>query len=130
MRCAFRFYCYPYFGDFVTVGFRIARSVPPSSSIPFDHNSSEPCLYINHPNPFTTATQITFSVPPGPSATLTIHDASGRFVRTLVSRQFGGEHTISWDGTNDVGDPVETGAYFYRLTVGEQSVSRRMLLVR
>lgn len=87
-------------------------------------------LAANHPNPFTDQTQIVFAGPTGVSATPAIYDATGRLVRTLLSGQQTGKQMVSWNGTNDAGDPVEAGAYFYKLTVGKESKSRRMLLLK
>lgn len=112
------------------IGFRIARTVPPMSGATDHDSQSRFFLAINQPNPFTELTQISFRVPPSSTASLGVYDATGRLVRTLVSGQAGGERTVSWNGTNEVGDPVEAGAYFYKLTVGEESVSKRMLLLR
>jgi formylglycine-generating enzyme required for sulfatase activity len=131
LRCSGRSTSYP-IGYNRSNGFRIARTRLTTSDVETNlhRRDSQPLLDINKPNPFTGLTQITYSVPSNSSASLVIYDVSGRLIRKLVTEQQSGEYTVSWDGTNDVGDPVEAGAYFYRLTVGEESVSKRMLLVK
>ncbi len=85
----------------------------------------------NYPNPFNPSATIRFEVAAASQVTVAMYDLAGRHVRTLVDAPVAaGEHTVSWDGTDDAGAPVEAGAYFYRLTVGGEAVSRRMLLVR
>ena len=86
------------------------------------------------PSPFWSTTRIGFEVPPSLAASparLGIYDASGRLVRTLLDRPLpAGPHETSWDGTDEQGRLVEAGAYFYRLTVGGQTVSRRLLYLK
>ena len=85
------------------------------------------------PNPFTASTHIVYSVPVGDSqaAKLVVHDVSGRVIRSLVNAvQAPGQHRTLWDGTDDAGKSVGAGAYFYRLTVGAETATRRMLMVR
>lgn len=129
LRNAYRTGIWPNFST-MSAGFRIARTVPSASNVGANVGRSPLHLAPNTPNPFAGSTQITYSIPPDSPATLVIYDPSGRLVRTLASGQLHGQHTVSWNGTNDAGDPVEAGAYFYKLTVGEESVSRRMLLIR
>jgi len=58
-------------------------------------------------------------------------DASGRLVRSLVSRTLPpGHHEIGWNGRDPRGRPVATGVYFYVLQTGELQLARRLLLVR
>ena len=55
----------------------------------------------------------------------------GQKVTTLVDRvQLPGQYSIVWDGANSHGRPVATGVYFYRLTRGEDSESRKMILLK
>lgn len=88
----------------------------------------------NRPNPFTHQTRITYSIPDearGASVLLAVHDAAGRVVRTLVSGEArAGHHIVTWNGANESGDPVPAGAYYYRLTIGEESQTKALLLVR
>ena len=87
----------------------------------------------NIPNPFSFATQVAYTVAgTSPAAVhLAIYDTAGRLIRTLaVADRAPGAHTTSWDGNDDAGSRVAAGAYFYRLTVGEETATRRMLLVR
>ena len=46
-----------------------------------------------------------------------IYDVSGRLVKTVANRSFPGgqEHVVTWDGTNDAGNAVARGVYFYQL---------------
>jgi hypothetical protein len=52
-------------------------------------------------------------------------------VRTLVDgKKPANMYKVSWDGTNDTGQPVATGVYFYRLTAGKFVQTHKMLLLK
>ncbi|RMH81657.1 MAG: T9SS C-terminal target domain-containing protein, partial [Calditrichaeota bacterium] len=88
-------------------------------------------LYQNFPNPFNPTTTIEFSLPHVSRITLHVYDVAGRKVKTLVNGTFpAGTHTVQWDGTNEAGEPVTSGVYLYRLTSGNYTAVRKMLLVR
>ncbi|RMG94891.1 MAG: T9SS C-terminal target domain-containing protein [Chloroflexi bacterium] len=95
-----------------------------------------PILHQNYPNPFNPSTTIVFSLPynsPTGQAriTLQIFDITGRKVRTLIDSDLpAGNHVVQWDGTNDAGQPVSSGLYFYRLNAGKFQQTRKMLLLR
>lgn len=85
----------------------------------------------NRPNPFNPMTTIAFSTPSRGRTALEIYDVSGRLVRTLVDGTLdAGRHERLWDGTDDAGREIGSGLYFYRVTFGEESKSRKMILVR
>ncbi len=85
----------------------------------------------NYPNPFNPSTSIEFILPERGEAALTLFDSTGRKVRTLHSGALSpGAHTVRWDGRDDRGIPVSSGAYIVRLDSGGRSVSHRMLLVK
>ncbi len=87
-------------------------------------------LYANSPNPFYFETFIGYDLPRAARAKLAIYDVAGRLVNTLVDGYVGaGEHLTVWDGTDASGKPVSGGVYFYRLTAGEFSAMRKMVLV-
>jgi hypothetical protein len=68
------------------------------------------------PNPMGPATEISYAIArPGP-VRLTIHDVTGRLVRTLIDRdESAGNHAVAWDGRDDRGTRVGRGIYAYRL---------------
>jgi hypothetical protein len=83
------------------------------------------------PSPFTAATRILYTLPGSAPTLLTIHDAAGRRVRTLVdAAQPAGAYSLSWDGTDGTGTPVAAGVYFCRLSAGERAVTRRVQRLR
>lgn len=85
----------------------------------------------NYPNPFNPETKITYSIPGESKVRLAIYDLRGKEVITLVNRtQNTGKYSVSWNGTNTFGQPVSSGVYFYRLTTGQQSVYKKMLLLK
>ncbi|RMH74775.1 MAG: T9SS C-terminal target domain-containing protein, partial [Calditrichaeota bacterium] len=89
----------------------------------------------NYPNPFNPVTTIEFSLPHASRITLYVYDVAGRMVKTLVNGNLpAGNHTVKWDGTGEAGQPVGSGVYLYRLTVGQASLSnvqtRKMVLLR
>ncbi|UCE66600.1 MAG: hypothetical protein JSU85_00875, partial [Candidatus Zixiibacteriota bacterium] len=60
-----------------------------------------------------------------------IFDIRGRLVTKLVDGYLGGgEHGFRWKGRNASGHHVSSGSYFYRLTAGDDVITRRMMLVR
>jgi aminopeptidase N len=85
----------------------------------------------NYPNPFNAGTNIEFSLPGTREVRIEVFDATGRRIRLLEETTFpAGWHTVSWDGRNDGGIPVASGAYFTRLAAGTSLLSRPMLLLR
>jgi flagellar hook assembly protein FlgD len=80
----------------------------------------------NYPNPFNPSTEIRFSLTRRAQVRLEVFDPTGRLVTTLLNRSLGaGEHTATWDGAD-----YASGVYLYRLTVGDQSDSKKMVLVK
>jgi hypothetical protein len=70
----------------------------------------------NFPNPFNPTTHIRYNLPVAASVSLTIYNALGQEVRTLLNeRQQPGYHTAVWNGRDNAGRPVPTGVYHYRL---------------
>jgi hypothetical protein len=80
----------------------------------------------NYPNPFNPSTAITFQLPERGTVSLKVFDTVGRDVATLVSGTMqAGEHTARFDAKD-----LASGIYFYRLTAGDGSRTRKMLLLR
>lgn len=88
-------------------------------------------LYQNHPNPFNPSTTIRYYLPEGCRVVLEIFDSSGsRIARLVNENQPAGSHAAVWNGFDDQKRGVGTGVYFYRLTAGKQTTSRKMVLIR
>ena len=87
----------------------------------------------NYPNPFNPATTITYSIVERGRVALKIYDASGQFVCTLVdedqSPQAGG-FTKVWNGRDEKGRLVASGVYFFRLSSGDRTLTKKMVLLR
>jgi len=80
----------------------------------------------NYPNPFNPTTEISFDVPCTSPVTLDVFDVAGRKITTLVDRELpGGSHAFEWNGSQSA-----SGIYFYRLRVGQITVTKKMLLIR
>ncbi len=85
----------------------------------------------NSPNPFNPSTSISFYLPQPGQVRLEIFDINGRVIDILASQHYAsGEHSIEWNGTDRSGASVSSGVYFYRLTTGKESLSRKMVLLR
>ena len=88
-------------------------------------------LYQNYPNPFNPSTAIAYFLPEDCRVRLSIFDTAGRLVRTLADGPaVAGTHTIGWDGRNDRGSSVGSGVYYYRLTAGRKTITRKLVLMR
>jgi hypothetical protein len=87
-------------------------------------------LYQNYPNPFNPSTTITFDLLHPANLQLHIYDTNGSLVKSLIKGETreAGEYLINWDGTNDKGQILSSGVYFYKLMVGEFSETKAMVL--
>ncbi|MBT3683870.1 MAG: T9SS type A sorting domain-containing protein [Candidatus Marinimicrobia bacterium] len=85
----------------------------------------------NFPNPFNPITEIQYSIPVDSKVVLNVYDISGRLVKTLISNyQSAGYHSVKWDGSNESGIMSSSGIYFYRMTTGEYTEMRKMILLK
>jgi hypothetical protein len=92
---------------------------------------ARPQLGQNVPNPFNPTTQITYTLTSAENVKLRFFDSQGRAVRTLVDgRQEAGQHTVSWDGRNDSGQPLPSGVYYYELGGAASSEARKAILLK
>ena len=96
----------------------------------------ETALLANYPNPFNPETWIPYQLAESAEVTLTIYDINGRLIRRLaVGHQPAGMYrsrtrAVYWDGRNQLGESVASGLYFYTLTAGEFTATRRMLILK
>ena len=85
----------------------------------------------NYPNPFNPVTLIEYELPDDAHMNLAIYDVLGRKIRTLVSgMQPAGYAEVRWNGTDDWGNKVGTGIYFYRIETGKFSKTHKMVLMK
>ncbi len=85
----------------------------------------------NYPNPFNPVTTISYTLPLRSDVVLEIFNILGQRVwNEIMSGQAVGSHTITWDGVNQTERPVASGIYFYRVTAGEYSQTKKMLMLR
>jgi hypothetical protein len=89
-------------------------------------------LHQNHPNPFNPSTTISFYAPVPGAVTLDVYDSSGRLVTRLIDRAMKqkGTYSIEWLGVDAAGRLASSGVYFYRLTCGKETISKKMVLLR
>ena len=93
-------------------------------------------LLTNYPNPFNPETWIPYRLAEDAFVTLTIYDLSGQPVRRLeVGHRIAAVYerrskAIYWDGRNGLGEQVASGVYFYTLTAGDYSATRKMVILK
>ncbi len=91
-------------------------------------------VFTNYPNPFNPETWIPYQLATPAEVTVDIYSMEGHLVRTLSlgHQPAGGYQSKSraayWDGRNAQGEPVASGVYFYTLTAGDFSATRKMLI--
>ena len=83
-------------------------------------------LFQNYPNPFNPVTTITYQIPEDGKVTLSIYDVIGREVQTLVNAdQNAGRYSVQLNAGK-----LASGVYFYRLTSGNYTAVRKLLLAK
>jgi hypothetical protein len=100
--------------------------VDSESSVPEKFELSQ-----NYPNPFNIETRLAFAVPRTSNVRLLIYNTKGELVRTIYAGELGpGRYTAAWDGRNDAGQIVASGAYVYQVQIGDWRAARKMLLIK
>ena len=92
----------------------------------------------NFPNPFNPSTTISYTIKSRGSigsepyrTQLDIFNLLGRKVKTLVDKvQSPGTYTVEWQGDTDSGSRVASGIYFYRLILGPETQTKKMILLK
>jgi hypothetical protein len=88
-------------------------------------------LHENYPNPFNPETTIKYQLPEAGQVRLEVYNMLGQVVKTLVDNQFqnAGRYTLQWDATNNSGQPLSSGVYFYRVLAGGEFQSHKKMLL-
>ena len=85
----------------------------------------------NYPNPFNPRTRIAYNLNSSGQVQIIVYNALGQPVKILVNEyQTAGLYSVEWDGTNAENNSVSSGVYFYSVTSGEQTQTRKMLLIK
>jgi hypothetical protein len=85
----------------------------------------------NYPNPFNASTKISFDLPDRSEVTLEVYNILGQRVRMLLDEpKSAGSSTVVWDSRDNSGRTVASGIYFYRLEVGDQTITKKMVLLK
>ena len=83
-------------------------------------------IYQNYPNPFNPITYIEFDITNYNSLKINIYDTNGNFIEELVNDYYNpGSYKVHWDGSK-----FSSGIYFYELQVGNQSLRKKMILIK
>jgi hypothetical protein len=83
-------------------------------------------LFQNYPNPFNAKTIISYDLPCRSDVTIDIYDVLGRRVDRLIdTSQPAGNHQVIWNASD-----VASGMYFYKLTAGDYTASKKLVLVK
>ena len=105
----------------------------PSAQFPQSHVTA---LLANYPNPFNPETWIPYRLAKASEVVVEIFASNGQVVRRLqLGHQPAGiyqsrSRAAYWDGKNEYGEPVASGVYFYTLTAGEFTATRRMVILK
>ena len=103
----------------------------PSAPITGAGPSLSNSLAQNYPNPFNPQTTIAFSIAERANVRVAVYNVNGALVRTLANEsRAAGAYELTWDGRDDGGRQVASGVYFYRLTAGSFTQTKKMVLLK
>ncbi|UCD06278.1 MAG: T9SS type A sorting domain-containing protein [candidate division WOR-3 bacterium] len=85
----------------------------------------------NRPNPFSQLTRIEYGVPQSMHVNISVYNAAGQRVKTLVDENKApGYHVVNWQGTDNLGRRLADGVYFMRITTDELKETKKIIHVR
>ncbi|MFQ5511559.1 MAG: T9SS type A sorting domain-containing protein [Candidatus Krumholzibacteriia bacterium] len=110
------------------------QNAPPGPS-GFDKPKFNNVLDPSYPNPFNPGTTIPFEIKKSGHVSLKIYNVSGQLVKTLLDGElpagrYAKEPFNRWDGTNDAGQPVGSGVYFYRILTRTFTKTMKLVVLR
>ncbi len=92
---------------------------------------TEFALADNYPNPFNPQTTIEYSLQKADHVAVNVYSLNGRLVQTLVNGyQSAGTHSVVFNGVDNAGNVLSSGVYFYTLTSGNQTITKKMVLAK
>ncbi len=85
----------------------------------------------NYPNPFNPSTNINYTMPATAKVQIRIYDINGNLINNLVDNiESAGNHVAQWNGKNQNGTTVASGAYFYQIQIGDFVQAKKMILLK
>ncbi|MEL1236735.1 MAG: FlgD immunoglobulin-like domain containing protein, partial [Candidatus Neomarinimicrobiota bacterium] len=88
-------------------------------------------VHDNYPNPFNPITTIQYELPNHSDVKVTLFDITGRAIKEIdFGEMVPGRYAYVWDGTNEVGNLVSTGIYFFQINAGSNTDIKKMLLLK
>ena len=85
----------------------------------------------NYPNPFNPSTKIQYTLAKDGFVSVDIYDLMGRNIKSLINTgQVAGYYEIHWNATNNNGEVVPAGMYFYMIRAGEFTSTKKMVLLK
>jgi beta-glucanase (GH16 family) len=88
-------------------------------------------LFQNYPNPFSSATTVSYYLDKPGHVKIIIYDLLGNEILELLNeKQMAGSHIVTWDGKNKMDQHVNSGLYYYQLVTNEARESKKMLLLK
>ena len=85
----------------------------------------------NYPNPFNPETTISYNVAKSGKVNLDVYNMKGQLVKSLVNGSAkAGNHQVVWKGTDNSGNKVSTGVYFYKISNGGKNETKKMVLMK
>lgn len=98
----------------------------PNPEYQYQHN-----LIGAYPNPFNPSTSIQYELAGAADVQIAIYNAKGQKVKTFIdSHSKKGTYSVHWNGKDENGKFVNSGVYFYTMTAGKTTQSKKMLLVK
>ena len=83
----------------------------------------------NYPNPFNPETRFQYNIPVDGIVSIEVYDILGKKIKTLVNQwKSAGVHNEIWSGQNDNNQMVSSGVYFYQVKVGDEQITKKMIL--
>lgn len=106
--------------------FGLTTSVKTQTGVPADFS-----LCQNYPNPFNPTTKISYTISKASSVHLSVFNILGQMVKVLANRvQPAGTYSVEWDGTSQSGQKLASGIYFYKLSAGENTSMKKMVMLK
>lgn len=116
--------CYSDSSDIVQINFTASND---NQSIPLIFGLKQ-----NYPNPFNPKTSISYTLDKPGNLSLNIYNSKGENVRNMINSQVqkAGIYKIEFDGMDNNSKPLASGVYFYRLSLGNKIITKKMILLK